>query len=330
MFLKTASDKDFKWIRSRVWKHSESHFVRVLNSKPTTLREKAYRYKYLNLFSVRGGCTHLDRSAVGKTLTGRTFLTRLEKFRDRIKDTILIRGDALKCMEKYDSPDTFFYIDPPWKPLGQRNSEWREFDEAAFEAKTKALQGMALVSYQGELDFGDKWKSKDMTLNQGGFASASTQTLYTNYKIAALEEDGEEAADAKTEKSFGYDVELLVPFMKADDDRQLVTGIVLEPDEVDSQNDTIKTDVIERAAYNFLARYNNGNKLGIMHRMFGDIGVELAESYIAPMDMQIGGERVKKGSWIMTVKLVDLVLWRKIKSGDITGFSIGRVAAVSE
>lgn len=125
-----------------------------------------------------------------------------------------------------------------------------------------------------------------------------------------------------------YEVSLQVPILKADEEQRLVTGIVLEPDEVDAQNDTITADVIEKAAHNFLARYNRGTKLGVMHKIFGEIGVELVESFIAREDMELGGQPVKKGSWLMTVKILEEPMWKKVKSGEITGFSIGGVATV--
>lgn len=123
---------------------------------------------------------------------------------------------------------------------------------------------------------------------------------------------------------------LIVPFQKSEGEKRLVTGIVLEPDEVDSQGDTISAEAIERSAHRFLARYNRGASMGLMHKMFGDIGVDLAESYITQEDTTIGDEAVKKGSWVMTVKVVEDELWEKIKSGAITGFSIGGTATVEQ
>jgi hypothetical protein len=119
-----------------------------------------------------------------------------------------------------------------------------------------------------------------------------------------------------------------MPIAKVDKDKQLVTGIVLEPDTVDAQGDTIDREAIERAAHNFLAKYNRETEMGLLHQVFGEIGVELVESYLAPIDLEIGGQSVKEGTWLMTVRVKDEKLWKKIKSKEITGFSIGGVAAV--
>lgn len=132
-----------------------------------------------------------------------------------------------------------------------------------------------------------------------------------------------EPAQDKPEIKKGEQVktEVFVPIIKAE--KRLVTGIVLEPDTIDAQKDTIDKDSIEKAAHRFLSRYNKETKLGLLHRMFGSIGVELAESWIAPVEFNLGGTKVKKGTWLMTVKVISDGVWKKIKSGDITGFSIG-------
>lgn len=110
---------------------------------------------------------------------------------------------------------------------------------------------------------------------------------------------------------------------KTNVEKRLVTGIVLEPGEIDSQNDTISAETIQTAAHNFLASYNEDTELGLMHRQFGELGLELAESWIAPFDFELGGQSVKEGSWIMVVKVLNDDTWAKVKSGELTGFSIG-------
>ena len=120
-------------------------------------------------------------------------------------------------------------------------------------------------------------------------------------------------------------VERYVPIQKIDSDKRLVTGIVLEPGEVDAQNDTVSAEVIEKASIKFLARFNDATKLGVMHKIFGDVGLQLAHSWIALSAAKIGGKKVKKGTWLMTVKVVNDALWKKTKAGKFAGFSIGGV-----
>lgn len=127
-----------------------------------------------------------------------------------------------------------------------------------------------------------------------------------------------------TEEDFKLDI----PLNKVDTAKRLVTGIVLEPDVVDSQGDTVPAEVIEKSAHDFLAEYNKMSQLGLMHVMFGELGISLVESYIAPVDFELNGVAVKKGTWVMTTKIHDDVLWGKIQNGEITGYSVGGTATV--
>jgi len=121
----------------------------------------------------------------------------------------------------------------------------------------------------------------------------------------------------------------ILKFEDGGEEERLVTGIVLEPDEIDAQNDTIKAQAIRDTAHGFLAKFNLDSKMGIQHETFGEIGVKLVESFIAPVDMVIGNEKVKKGSWVITVKVLSDVVWEAIKDGSFTGFSIGGTATVA-
>jgi len=126
------------------------------------------------------------------------------------------------------------------------------------------------------------------------------------------------------------DVRFDIDILKVDEEKKVMIGIVLEPDEVDAQNDTIRPEIIERAGFNFLADFGKvgGTRLGLMHKKFGDIGLELVMSWIALEDTTINGKPVKKGSWLMGVRATDDSIWQKVKRGDLTGFSIGGVAAI--
>ena len=110
---------------------------------------------------------------------------------------------------------------------------------------------------------------------------------------------------------------------KADDEKRLVTGIVMEPGEFDAHGDITMSETIETAAYVYML---NSQVVGDQHSQPAPDGVKLVESYIAPQDLVIGGEEVKEGSWIMTVYVEDDEMWDAVKAGNYTGFSIGGFA----
>ena len=103
---------------------------------------------------------------------------------------------------------------------------------------------------------------------------------------------------------------------------------MLQPEVVDGQLDIIGAKVIRKDAFKFLADFNIRTKLGVQHTTFKPKKLALAESFIAPMDMVIGNKLVKQGSWLLTVKVLDKALWKKVKDGELTGFSIGGKARV--
>lgn len=117
-------------------------------------------------------------------------------------------------------------------------------------------------------------------------------------------------------------MELEATIIKADNEKQLVVGVVLEPDSEDAQGDIIKADTIEKAAHDYLVKsrtiYNSHSSLA---------KCEVVESYIAPSDFYLNGQTVKKGSWVMACHISDPQMWKGVKSGDYTGFSIGGVGS---
>ena len=123
-----------------------------------------------------------------------------------------------------------------------------------------------------------------------------------------------------------------VPICKVDEERRLITGVVLEPwdgnsataeDAEDTQGDVVTAEEIELAAHSFLRQFGKGETfLGFMH---GDDAapLELAESWIARDDITWpNGETTKAGTWLMTIYVADDALWEGVKSGELDGLSL--------
>ena len=117
-----------------------------------------------------------------------------------------------------------------------------------------------------------------------------------------------------------------VPFAKADKARQIVYGIVYEPDVADAQNDEANAEEIEKAAHDFLA---NSRIIKLMHKG-RKVSAEVIESYIAPDDLTIGEQSIKKGSWVIATHVSDAKIWKAIVDGELTGFSMAGKARAEE
>lgn len=126
-----------------------------------------------------------------------------------------------------------------------------------------------------------------------------------------------EQVEAKTVTK-SYDARVV----KSDEERQEITGVVMEPEAVDTDGDWTSEDEIHEALVFYM---ENSQQMKIQHREETD-AVRVVESWQARHKTQIGEESVPAGSWIMTVKVHDEDLWKEAKSGNINGFSIGAVA----
>lgn len=134
--------------------------------------------------------------------------------------------------------------------------------------------------------------------------------------------DEDEDKKPKVSKAFEEMLDTKVDLLKLFDEgeERLVYGVVLEPNGVDAQGDTISPEEIREAAHKFLQEYGN---VGLQHQTFINGKARILESFIAPADMLIGDQTVRKGTWLMAMRVLDDDIWKAVKSGLITGFSIG-------
>jgi site-specific DNA-adenine methylase len=113
-----------------------------------------------------------------------------------------------------------------------------------------------------------------------------------------------------------------IPLLKTGEER-FVFGIVLEPETVDAQKDIYSSTEVRDAAHRFMEEYQN---IGLMHRGLVNEAVKILESYVAPTEFEVDGTRVKKGTWLLAVRVQDEKLWQQVKAGELGGFSIGGTA----
>jgi DNA adenine methylase len=77
---------------------------------------------------------------------------------------------------------------------------------------------------------------------------------------------------------------------------------------------------VHEAAHRFMEEYRN---VGLMHRELVNGRVKILESYLAPANFDLDATHIKKGTWLLAVRVLDDDLWRQVKAGEIGGFSIG-------
>lgn len=112
--------------------------------------------------------------------------------------------------------------------------------------------------------------------------------------------------------------ELTAPLVYKNEEKRIVYGPVLIPDEPDTDGDVVTAEQIENVAHKFVEEYAN---IDLMHSL-NNVG-RLVESYILPVDLEVDEETIiPKGSWIMGVRVTDDDAWQAVKDGKLRGFSI--------
>ncbi len=112
---------------------------------------------------------------------------------------------------------------------------------------------------------------------------------------------------------------------KADSEEHIVCGIVYEPDVEDAQGDKANEVEIRKAAYQFMEEVQT---FRVMHKG-KKVKVKILESYIAPVDFVVVNKSIKKGTWVLTVRVLDKKIWKAVKDGELTGFSMAGYAKTS-
>ena len=128
------------------------------------------------------------------------------------------------------------------------------------------------------------------------------------------------------ENSDTANIESYGAILMADNDTHYVTGIVYEPMTADAHDDFMSAEEIVKAEKYFR---ENCNQIDIQHSFEKTDDCEVVKSWITGCDCTIGGENVKEGTWMLTVKVDDADLWHKIVNKEITGYSMGGVGKYS-
>jgi DNA adenine methylase len=109
----------------------------------------------------------------------------------------------------------------------------------------------------------------------------------------------------------------IIPLIKGTDptDERYVLGIVLEPETVDAQEDIYSSTEIRQAAHRFMEDFQD---VGLMHKMRVTGAVKIVESYLAPADFSVADTWIKKGTWLLGVRVLSDALWKDVQEGRLT------------
>lgn len=149
-------------------------------------------------------------------------------------------------------------------------------------------------------------------------ASKSVVELELERRAEETKKKNEELAKQNTKE--------FVTLMVKNEEERIVAGIVYAPESVDSQGDMAEEEEIRKACFHFMEK---SGQIKVNHK--GNvINAKVLENYIAPADFSISGRAIKKGTWLMTVRVRDDKAWEAIKSGELTGYSMAGMCQAEE
>lgn len=185
-FLQAASNEDLAWFRSQKWSLDPEHFEKLKGQSPRSLRGRAYRFKYLNLFSIQGRGARVDHSDRTAKQTGEIFLKNLEGYRARLEGVEILDADGLEVARKYDGEGVFMYLDPPLSGARMAEEEteapeWSDDDVSKLSEGLSALKGRVLVSTLDKIDPGEGWRRYNFARALKGAPLGKRRSLIWNY-----------------------------------------------------------------------------------------------------------------------------------------------------
>jgi DNA adenine methylase len=192
-----------------------------------------------------------------------------------------------------------------------------------YDVAKKSLDELALDGW--ELIEEETPERTTVVVSGGGSAAAppapaSEETHAAAATTAQAEESRRISAESAPIGDDGFTK--IIPLIKGVDpsDERFVLGIVLEPETVDAQEDIYSSVEIRQAAHRFMEDFQD---VGLMHKMRVNGEVKIVESYLAPCDLTVAGTTIKKGTWLLGVRVLSDALWKDVQEGRLTGFSIG-------
>lgn len=144
-FLRDMTKEQYKRLKRYDWEVSRETFGKVKAMEPGDDVERFRRFYYLKKGSFKLTGETVDTGNIGKVIS----IDRLPKVGGRLKRTAIHGGDALGMIRKYDKPNVFFYLDPPYPKrasVGGNAGVYTEEDLARLVDILKGIKGKFALS----------------------------------------------------------------------------------------------------------------------------------------------------------------------------------------
>src|SRR5690606_12316640 len=130
-FVQRMTPETLARLKRLPWKNRRSYFDKLKARTPRRDLERFHKFVYRNRFSYLsppGRHASYNPSEDGQVF--RAF-DKFPKGQERLRNVTILHAPYEKVIRRYDGPDTFFFLDPPFPGYGQSVGE-KDFDEARF------------------------------------------------------------------------------------------------------------------------------------------------------------------------------------------------------
>ena len=156
-FMKSASDEDINDLLRKDWNPNEQRWSRFKEELSTKLKdsERFYRLYYVKKWSFNRAEKTFSAHTGGNSEPPSP-LKHFDIYRDRLKNVKVRNEDAIEIIKKYDSADSFFYLDPPYPEewntdFGYTWDDFRELIDALKDIKGKFILSINMSDKVREL-----------------------------------------------------------------------------------------------------------------------------------------------------------------------------------
>lgn len=149
-FIKGMTDAEYEDLKGRYWIRSRAHFEKLkAEETPKNPVDRFYRFIYIALNCFRKIGERPQRWTFAPSREGNklSIIKSLPRFKERLAKVKIHNLDFDEMIQKYDSEDTFFFLDPPYPGA---DVDWKfpfEIPDCERMAKTlKKIKGKFLIT----------------------------------------------------------------------------------------------------------------------------------------------------------------------------------------
>jgi len=310
--LRDITPEQAKRLKRFNWNMSKELWRKLKTYKAKDPVERFWAWKHLSWmsFSHTGGYREKASKWMG--------ISRLDKFKERLKGVKLHNEDWKSVIQKYDSPDTFFFVDPPY------SEDFNDKLKIGYVPIVDVRRVLRNAKGKWMLTINDTPKNreyfKDFKIESvpvRKFGQKGHQKGVARKEIFILNYDKDKDVWEHAGKREEQHVHGTV-VIRAAEEEGLIGGIVYPADKADSYGTYARAEVIREAMYYFM---ENGQYTNIEHEKAKKADMKIVECFQAESDTVKGGQPVRKGDWWITARILDNDIWDMVKSGQLRGFS---------